>query len=365
LGNGITTMHPPKVLFLVPYPIRLAPSQRFRVEQFEPYLKEAGIDYCIEPFIDEKTWSILYKKGNTILKAMGILKGYLRRFRLALFEAGKFDYIFVHREATPLGPPVIEWIIAKLLGKKVIYDFDDAIWIPNITSENKLVSNIKAFWKVPTICRWSYKVVTGNDYLNGYASRQNRSSVIIPTCVDVENRHNRIKGSITARPVIGWTGSHSTLFYLNDIIPVIRELQERHDFSFMVIADKKPELGLKHWEFLPWNEKSEIEDLLRLDIGVMPLKPDQWSEGKCGFKLIQYLALGIPAVADPVGVNKTIIDHGVNGFVCSSPSQWKECLEMLLNDPRLRLQMGSNGRKKIVDQYSVQSQYRKFLSLFS
>ena len=177
--------------------------------------------------------------------------------------------------------------------------------------------------------------------------------------------HGKTKQYNNGRLNIGWTGSHSTLKYLNEIIPVINELQKDFDFNFLVIADKNPLLPFKNFQFIPWNVSTEADDLLKLDIGVMPLLADEWTEGKCGFKLIQYFACGIPAVASPVGVNKIIVEEGVNGFLCSTNADWKSSLQKLLADQFLRQKMGMAGRKKIIEYYSIQSQVAKFIQLFS
>lgn len=355
----------PSVMFIVPYPLKRAPSQRFRVELYEGYLQEAGIDYVIEPFLDQSTYNIIYKKGSLLQKAAGITRSYIRRLK-TVFRARKYNFVFIHREAAPIGPPVFEWILAVLFRKKLIYDFDDAIWIPNTSGANLIASGIKCFWKVKHIIRMSYRVAPGNAYLAAYARQYNPAVTLLPTCVDVVGKHNIVKDhNHTGKPVIGWTGSHSTLFYIQDILPVLQELQEIYDFRFMVIADKKPEITLRDWVFIPWNEKTEQEDLIKMDIGIMPLKPDAWSEGKCGFKLIQYLSCGIPAIADPVGVNKDIIEPGINGFLCNSPGSWKKQLSVLLEDPALRSRMGKAGREKIIREYSIQSQKEVFLGLFS
>jgi glycosyltransferase involved in cell wall biosynthesis len=183
--------------------------------------------------------------------------------------------------------------------------------------------------------------------------------------VDIENVHNKQKQHHGGKPVVGWTGSHSTLFYLTGIIPVIKELQQKHDFTFLVIADKKPNLKLSDWTYVKWNESNETDDLLKMDIGIMPLRRDAWSEGKCGFKLIQYLSCGIPALADPVGVNNEIIQDGTNGFLCHDNEAWQENLTLLLRDSQLRAKLGTNGRQFIVNSYSIQAQKATFLSLFS
>jgi len=358
-------MPAPKVLFLLPYPLHRAPSQRFRVENLLYLLDEAGIRYELAPFMTEKVWNILYKQGSLLRKAVGISSSYLKRIGTVLFRAHRYDLIFIHREAAPLGPPLIEWYLKKVLGKRFIYDFDDAIWIPNTSAQNKIAGMVKAFWKVAYICKWSYKIAAGNDYLAAYARNSGATSVSrIPTVVNTDTKYNRIRQHTPASRVIGWTGSHSTLKYLDGIMPVLQQLQEHLDFRFLVIADKKPELPLKNWEFIPWNPDTEIEDLLRIDIGIMPLTPDAWSEGKCGFKLIQYMALGIPAVASPVGVNTQIIDESVNGFIAADAGSWSTALQQLLGDCDLRSRMGKAGREKIVNEYSTAALRQPFTALF-
>jgi glycosyltransferase involved in cell wall biosynthesis len=354
-----------KIIFLVPYPLSNAPSQRFRVELFLPVLQQVGLKFSIHPFLDKRTWKGLYQNGGFLLKLFGILKGFVKRWTLLFVKIPYSDYVFIHREAAPLGPPIFEWIIAKLYRKKIIYDFDDAIWIPNTSSANYFSRWFKAPWKVKYICRWSYKIVVGNDYLSEYASQFNRNVIKIPTCVDAEKFQNKNKENKRQRLNIGWTGSHSTLKYLDEIVPLIRELQKYLDFNFIVIADQAPSFTLKNLEFVPWKASTEGEDLSRLDIGIMPLVADAWSEGKCGFKLIQYFACNIPAIASPVGVNKTIIDEGVNGFLCSSAEEWRTCLQKLLADESLRESMGTAGRRKVEKFFSIVSQSQNFILLFS
>lgn len=353
-----------KVLFLLPYPLHRAPSQRFRVENLLFLLDDAQISYDLAPFMSEGIWEILYKKGSLIQKALGITKSYLKRWFIVLFTAHQYSVIFIHREAAPLGPPIVEWYLKKVLGKKIIYDFDDAIWIPNTSAQNKIASLVKAFWKVKYICRWSYKISAGNDYLCSFARQSGAETIVkIPTVVNTDTRYNQLKQHQNKKLVVGWTGSHSTLKFIDELIPVLQLLQEEIHFTFLVIADKKPELDLKYWEFCPWNEKSEIEDLLKIDIGVMPLKNDAWSEGKCGFKLIQYLSLGIPAVANSVGVNKQIVEDGINGFLADDAPQWEKSLRTLLISEELRSSMGKQGRSKMVSEYSIASLKNNFIGL--
>jgi glycosyltransferase involved in cell wall biosynthesis len=353
------------VLFLLPYPLHKAPSQRFRVENLLFLLDEAGLQYDLAPFLTEQTWGVLYRHGNILQKAGGIARSFFKRWSAVLFKARQYRYVFIHREAAPLGPPLAEWFL-KISGKKIIYDFDDAIWIPNTSAENRIASLLKSFWKVRLICKWSYKVAGGNDFLCSFAGNSGAKNVTrIPTVVNTATRYNRLKQHKDKDLVIGWTGSHSTLKFIDELVPVLKELQKEFNFSFLVIADKKPDLDLERWTFCPWNEQTEIEDLLKIDIGVMPLKDDAWSEGKCGFKLIQYLALGIPVVANSSGVNKYIVEEGRNGYLADNAHGWKIALERLLTDKEQRSSFGAAGRQKIVSEYSIDSQRQNFIRLFS
>lgn len=359
-------MIPRKVLFLLPYPLHQAPSQRFRVEAYFNLLKENEITFNTHEFLDKNAWQVLYKGGSILQKVSAVLKGFWKRAIKVFFKSNQYDYIFIHREAAPLGPPFFEWFLAKVLRKKIIYDFDDAIWIPNVTDSNRLAGAVKAFWKVPYITRWSHTVSAGNAYLAKWAWQHNHSVVINPTCVDMQWKFNRVKQHHSNQQlVLGWTGSHSTLKYLDEVYPLLKRLQQEYSFTFLVICNEPPRFSLPQMQFIKWNEESEIEDLLKMDIGIMPLKADAWSEGKCGFKLIQYLSLGIPAVASPVGVNAAIIEEGINGFLCHTDEEWYRALKTLLQNYGLRAEMGKSGRHKMQAQYSVQSNAPLFLSLFS
>jgi len=353
-----------KILFIVPYPLGKAPSQRFRFEQYFSILESQQIAYEVVPFLSNKTWEILYLPGRFFTKALAILGGLFKRFFL-LFRLRSFDYLFIHREASPIGPPFFEWIAAKILGKKIIYDFDDAIWIPNYSEANSLFSFLKGYPNVKHICRWAYKVSCGNEYLCAFASRYNKRVVYNPTTIDTVHLHNQVKDQLSEKLVIGWTGSHSTIRYLNDLIPVLRELEEKYPFDFLVISDLKPEFSLRSLTYIPWNKENEIQDLLKMNIGIMPLRDDKWAQGKCGFKALQYMALGIPALVSPVGVNTRIVDHGINGFLCTSPEEWKSALEKLLTDSHERQRIARNTRKKIEEAYSVNSNTANFIQLFS
>lgn len=353
-----------KVLFLVPYPFGKAPSQRFRYEQYLPLLKNERISYSIQSFLDDETWKIFYKPGNGLRKIIGIVRGFLRRVKV-LFSIQDYDFIFIHREVAPIGPPVFEWLIAKVFKKKIIYDFDDAIWRPQFEKGNILKNWLKNTDKVGKICGWSHKVSCGNDFLVAFARKHSRSVVLNPTTLDTTSHHNKLKNQHTSKVVIGWTGTHSTLCHLETKIQVIRELEKELDFEFQVISNQEPPFKLNSLTFVPWNKETEIQDLLNFNIGLMPLQADEWTKGKCGFKALQYMSLGIPAIVSPVGVNEKIVTNGVDGFICESDEEWKQAIKELSDNSSLRERMGRLAREKLIKYFSVQSNFKIFLSLFA
>lgn len=353
-----------KILFLAPYPAYESPSQRYRFEHYLDKLGEKGISYSYKPFLSRRAWAYFFLPGHLFKKALAVAAGFLRRWGL-MFIIGKYDYVFVHREAAPAGPPVFEWIISKLWRKKLIYDFDDAIWVPVVSHSNRMARFIKWPSKVAAICKMSYKVSAGNSFLAAFAGKYCKNTVVVPTVVDTDKVHNRLQNQAVSSPVVGWTGTFSTLKYLDIVIPALQRLQEKYNFTFVVIANKDPQLPLKNYRFITWRKETEIEDLLSMHIGIMPLEDGDVEKGKCGFKAIQYLALGIPAVVSPVGVNTDIVLDGVNGFVASSGEEWEKAIEALYTDAALRQNMGKEGRTKIVNEYSVSSSLELFLNLFN
>jgi glycosyltransferase involved in cell wall biosynthesis len=352
-----------KILFIVPYPLASAPSQRFRFEQYFEALDKDGIRYDLQSFIDDATWEILYKKGFVLRKVYGIIKGFARR-KLLFFKLKQYNWVFIHREAAPIGPPIFEWIITKIFRKKIIYDFDDAIWLENVSESNKIVSKIKWYNKVSSIIKWSEKISCGNDFLCDYAKKYNYNVVLNPTTIDMFNLHNETKNQYSNRVVIGWTGTHSTIKYLEPIVPIIKELEKQLDFDFVVISNRKPDWNLKSLQYIEWNKETEVTDLLKMNVGIMPIPDDDWAKGKCGFKALQYMSLGIPALVSPVAVNKKIVDNGINGYWCNDNEEWKNAISALIKDAELRIKMGVAAKEKIKNHFSVESNTANFLNLF-
>jgi len=268
---------------------------------------------------------------------------------LSLYQ---YQFIFIQRGASPFGPPIFEWIIRFIYRKPIIYDFDDAIWMSPNNSESPLSKWVKAYYKVKKICSWSHTVVTGNQYLHDYARMFSNNVHIIPTVVDTD-RFAPLNHNINTPVKIGWTGSHTTLPYLEALEPILIKLQQKYKIAIVVIANKQPSFIDINIEFFNWSEADEVVDLSRIDIGIMPLPLDEWTKGKCGFKAIQYMALQKPAVASAVGVNNVIIDHGKNGFLCSTPEEWEQHLSYLIEHIDQIQKFGILAREKIVNDFSL------------
>jgi glycosyltransferase involved in cell wall biosynthesis len=321
----------------------------------------------VESFLSGRNWKLFYSKGHTFAKAGTLVFGLLRRAWVVL-AAWRFDFIFIHREAAPIGPPVFEWFLAKILRKKIIYDFDDAVWLTDRSTESLLRRLIKWRSKIRVICKWSYKVSVGNEYLADFARKTAFQVMLNPTTIDTSTLHNPelFTGfQEDSEVIVGWTGSHTTLKYLATLEGVLQTIEARFSqVHIQVIADRRPQLSLRTLHFYPWSKRTEVADLMRIDIGIMPLPDNEWSKGKCGFKALQYMALSKPVVASPVGVNTQIVEHGKSGFLCRTDDEWVDALSKLIEDRILRRRMGEVGRNTVVQSYSVDSNAANFASLF-
>ena len=353
-----------KVLILAPAPLSISPSQRFR---YEHYINDPAIpsDLHFEhrSFFSYKAWAILFKKGYLLKKTAGVIAGLIRNLFI-LFTLNKYDAVYVHRGITPIGPPVFEWMIVRLFRKNLIFDFDDAIWVRSASVANPLVAGLKWHSKVKRICGYSTIVSVGNAYLAEFAKKYCNDVRIIPTVVDTEKYHNQTKIHGSEKVVIGWTGTFTNFGNLELILPVIRRLQEKYDFTFKIIADKDPGYTDLQYEYSPWKYETEIEDLLTFSIGIMPLKNEEMENGKCAFKAIQYMSLGIPAVVSPVGANISLVQDGINGYLADSYEDWEALLEKLMMSPDLRNKIGAEARKHIEQEYSVKATLLPFCNLF-
>ncbi len=339
-----------RVLALVPYPTGLAPGQRYRIEQWAPLLDRESVHVTFSPFLSRRGMEVLYEHGHAATKARETLRGYLTRLAEA-FRSVAADVIFVYREAALLGPAWIEQILA--LRRPLVFDFDDAIYLADTSRANAWSRILKSATKVETICRVARHVTVGNEVLAGFARDRARRVTVIPSTIDTDvyqiqpRPRNRV-------PVIGWTGSVTTVPYLTALAPALRRLREKREFELRVIGARADIEGVAV-RCLPWRAETEPDDLRVLDVGLMPLPDDEWSRGKCGMKALQYMALGIPPVVSPVGVNTAIVRDRVNGLYAHTEQEWIDRIALLLEDESLRRTLGQEARRTVEESYSARA----------
>jgi glycosyltransferase involved in cell wall biosynthesis len=350
-----------RVLAIVPSLYDTSPGQRYRLEQWEPLLNRNGVEIEYAPFETEELRSVLYSAGNFGAKLAAVAKGVSKRAEEIRNLEG-FDLVYVFREAALLGPAWFEYKIARK-GKPMVFDFDDAVFVPYRSPSNGYLSYLKFPGKTASICRRSAHVMAGNQFLADYALKFNDKVTIIPTTIDTEKylvREKAEKDVLT----IGWSGSHSTAQHLDTARSVLQKLAKSEKFKLRVIGLPKYELDGVDVEAMPWRSETEVEDLSAIDIGIMPLPDDKWSKGKCGLKALQYMALGIPTICSPVGVNSKIISDGENGFIADGEVEWTDKLTLLLHSPELRRELGIRGRKTVEEEYSAKAQAPRVLEVF-
>jgi glycosyltransferase involved in cell wall biosynthesis len=351
------TEAPIRVLALSPIPEEGA-GCRFRIAQFIPYLESAGFQVTLQSLFTTEFFRLVYKPGQHLRKAVTL--GGLSLRRLAtLASASQYDVIFLYREIFPLGPPIVEKWLASRRRPPIVFDFDDAIFLPSVSDANRLIATLKQPSKVRTIIQRSDRVIVGNDYLAAYARQYSSAVTIIPTSVDLGRFVPRqpASGDVSPNPlpVIGWIGSPTTGSYLQMLGPVFQKVAERHRFVVRISGTADPvTIPGVQVDNRPWRLDREVELFNTCDIGVYPLPDDDWSKGKCGFKAIQFMACGVPVLSAAVGVNREIIQDGVNGYLASSQDEWIAKLERLLGDAGLRRRFAEAGRRTIAERYSLE-----------
>ncbi len=354
----------PRILFLASHRPGRSPNQRFRFEQYLPWLERNGFQCTLSYLIDAEDDKYLYKPGN-FLRKLGFVRRSFSKRRADVARTKEFDIVFVCREALMTRSIAFEKAFRDR-GARIIYDFDDSIWLSNVSEANRRWSWVKDPGKTAKIIALSDVVLAGNEYLADYARKSNPNVVVIPTTIDTEEYRPRVPS--TAGPVcIGWSGSITTIQYFQYAIPVLRAMRERFGdrVSFKVIGDgdyTEPSLGIQG---MPWRKDTELEDLSTIDIGIMPLPDDEWARGKCGLKGLQYMALGIPPVMSPVGVNSTIIQHGENGFLASATEEWVAVLGRMVEDAELRRRIGAAARRSVEDHWSLKAWRDRYLAQFN
>ena len=328
----------------------LAASTRQRFEQYQPFLEDAGFEVMKYPLFNNTYLKKFYDSGKRDFGQ--VLIGYLRRLKW-LMSKPDVDLIWLHCELFPYLPGLFEKI-ATLPGKPIIFDYDDAIF-HNYDVNSKWYVRKLFGQKLHHTIGAAKIAFCGNDYLANYARPLCSRIEIVPTVVNTDVLYPKVIEKHKDSPInIGWIGSPSTWHYFEKKLPMMKHLASIENGNlFAMGANKNITNTHSLLNFVKWSEAGEVPFLQSLDIGVMPLNNSPWAKGKCGYKLIQYMACGLPVVASPVGVNKDIVDHGINGFLVETDEEWYNAIKRLMNNQDLRHKMGYAGREKIKSQYSL------------
>ena len=327
----------------------IGPSSRYRVFQFLPHLDVEGIACTVDPLFGEAYFKILTVQPSALrilLKIPYVVARFIKRVWTLLF-LGDRDLIVIEGQLFPYMPSLAERLL-RWGRYRVVIEMDDAIYLTR--GHGKKMSQLLSM---------TTGAIVGNEQLASYAKQCSPRVYVVPTVVDTDRfipdgQRSAVSADHASETItIVWMGLAYNLKYLNLLAPALRALQSRFRMTLRVVCSEPPELVGVNIEFRPWDMQREVSDLQDASIGVMPLEDTEWARGKCGLKLLQYMAVGVPAVASPVGVNGEIITSGDNGFLASTEQEWYDSLERLCRLPHLRRQIGQAGRRTVETRYSL------------
>ncbi len=340
-----------KVLYLTKYS-RNAGSSRLRSFQYFPFMGDNGIEIKVSPLFSEHYLKNLYAGKSTKSEA---LKGYVRRF-FKLFSAGKYDKLVIEKELFPYLPAWGERILSAF-GVKYIVDYDDAIFHNYDRHPSKWMRMLLSD-KIDRVMRYSTHVIAGNSYLAARAEKAGAKYItIVPTVVDIDRYPQKIWSNENDGLIVGWVGTKSTFekhfMLLADQVQRLTAIYP--NLYFHVIGAPDNGQFNDQVRFIPWSEETEVEEILKFDVGLMPLVDSDWEKGKCAYKLIQYMACGIPGIASAIGTNVEVVNEE-NGYLASNLSDFESIIRALIEQRYLLQDKGNRARSKVETQYTLQVQ---------
>jgi glycosyltransferase involved in cell wall biosynthesis len=350
-----------RVLVLTPHQKGHAPGQRGSIELWERVLADAGIELVYAPFETPRLRQILYSSGQQVAKATEMVRAYAERVRL-LGDLAEFDAVFVYREAALLGPAFLEKRIAKR--KPIIYQLDDPLFVPYRSPSNGLFSYLKFFSKVKEIIKISKVVMVNSTPIRQYAEQFNSHIWQVPSVVDTQKFTYEPFPSNPKKVTVGWSGSPTTLKNIKLIERPLQELTKADSCDVRFIGGENFDLTGVRYSAQHWSAETEVEDLRRFQIGLVPLPDNDWNRYKFIMKTAQYMTLGIVPVGTPMASNTEVITHGVNGFLAANDLEWLEALNTLVEDDKLRNEMSSHAAADAQARYSLEANRSKIIEAF-
>jgi glycosyltransferase involved in cell wall biosynthesis len=317
----------------------------------------------VSPFFESIFYKIIYTEGNYIQKIFGTLFGYVKRI-IQIFQIPFYDGIYIFLYVTPFGSSLFERIYCTL-SKKIIYDIDDLTFMGKTSKNNSFISILRKPDKYFYLMKVADHVITCTPFLDSIVKKYNSKTTDISSTINTDKYLPIENYSNDHRLIIGWSGSHSTVPYLQLLVPVLQNLKDKQDFKLLVIGTSNFEIEGVDVEAIPWSEANEVRELSRIDVGIYPLPDEEWVLGKSGLKALQYMALGIPTVATAIGTNFRIIEDGVSGFLVNTEEEWIRRLSSLLNSGELRKKIGIKGKARVDKFYSIHANKKIYLQIFN
>ncbi len=351
-----------RILIICPYPVDECAGQRFKYEKHLKYLEENGYEITIESFMNDAFWKIVYKKGFILQKIIYTLVGYLNRI-LTIFKLNKFSKVYVFLWVTPFGGSFFERIYNFFSNNNLIYDVEDNLININ-DNESRINIRLRSKSKIYYLLKKSKKVICSTPDLEKLfrGIRQDKNVYFIPPSLNL-NRYVKKNIIIKDEIVIGWTGTFSSMHYLKTIENILVNISKIRKISLLVISNFNYKNDKIKYTSLNWNKNSEIQDLLKIDIGIYPLINDDWIIGKSGLKVMQYMALGLPSVSSDFGNVKNFIIDGENGMLAKDEKEWYEKLIYLIDNFDIRKKIGNNARETIKKRFSMDKIKNQYLDI--
>ncbi|MEO6831511.1 MAG: glycosyltransferase [Chitinophagaceae bacterium] len=354
-----------KLLVICPFPQGVAAGQRLKYEQYFDHWRSEGFTIKVSSFMDLAMWKIVYSKGKNIGKIIGTIRGFIRTW-LTVCTVPFYDGVYIFMYVAPIGTSLPERV-TRLLAKKIVLDIEDNVMGEQKVGMNFITRLLRSKGKFDYLIRKADHVITSSSFLNDDCLKANEKGkcTYISSSMDtarftVVNEYNN-----NDKVVIGWTGTFSSSVYLDLLRPVFLELKKQRDFKLLVIGNFEYDFPEMDLEVIQWTAKDEVTDLQRFDIGVYPLPFDDWVLGKSGLKAIQYMTIGIPAVATNVGTSPMLITNMENGCLVKTEEDWVSTLKFLIDNPETRKVIGTAARKTILEKYSKEAIKHQYLDVLN
>lgn len=350
-----------RVLALIPSEKGYSPGQRGSIELWERVLEPAGVELTYAAFETPKLREILHQGGDQIAKATEMAKSYLGRLR-ELRRVDDYDAVFVYREAALLGPAFLERLIARK--KPIIYQLDDPLYIPYKSPSNGYLSYLKFFGKIKEIIRISSVVIVNSSHIRNYAVQFNKNVWQVPSVVDTEQFVYKSFENHTGQVCVGWSGSPTTLKNVKMLEEPLQTISKMDICDIHLIGGTEFGIEKVRHTAQKWSGETEVEDLRKMQIGLVPLPDFPWNQHKFIMKTAQYMALGIVPVGTPMASNPEVIRHGQNGFLADSTEEWVKYIELLVKDNELRNRLSAAAAADASEKYSLAANADKIVDAF-